>query len=139
MPRQQRSMQTSREGRLYLAISSYRTNQKQSLRALAAAYDVPESTLRTRLRRTQPRSETVSVNRKPSPFIILRGKVHQSNWYDELPLDWTIGVSDNGWTIDKLGVDWIKHFNQYTAARTAGVYRLLILDGHSSHVTPEFD
>jgi hypothetical protein len=33
----------------------------------------------------------------------------------------------------------VKHFNQHTAARTAGVYQLLILDGHSSHATPEFD
>ncbi|USP76460.1 hypothetical protein yc1106_03734 [Curvularia clavata] len=73
------------------------------------------------------------------PFIILAGKVHQAAWYEGLPLDWTIGVSANGWTTDELGVDWVKHFNQHTAARTAGVYRLLILDGHSSHATPEFD
>ena len=68
MPRQQRSVQTSREGRLCLAIVSYQSNKKQSLRALAAAYDVPESTLRTRLRGTQPRTEIVSVNRKLSPI-----------------------------------------------------------------------
>ena len=73
------------------------------------------------------------------PFIILAGKTHQSSWYYNLPLDWTIVVSDNGWTTDELGFKWIKHFNQYTAARTAGLYRLLILDGHGSHVTPEFD
>jgi DDE superfamily endonuclease len=30
-------------------------------------------------------------------------------------------------------------FEKHTAHRTKGVYRLLILDGHSSHVTPEFD
>jgi hypothetical protein len=295
MPRQPRSIQTSREGRLSLAMASYRNNPKQSVRALAVAYDVPESTLRTRLRGTQPRSETASVNRKlsateeqsliqwileldrrgfpphiidvrrmadtllaargqnppPQPvgknwasrfiqsqpelrtkwtrkfssqralsedpiaitawfklveetrqtygvldqdiynfdetgfmmgvaatskvvtsservgravvvqpgnrewvtviecvnalgwslpaFVILAGKVHQSSWYCDLPLDWTVGVSDNGWTTDQLGVEWVKHFNQHTAARTAGVYRLLILDGHSSHATPEFD
>ncbi|KAL6161704.1 hypothetical protein ACJQWK_08924 [Exserohilum turcicum] len=73
------------------------------------------------------------------PLVILSGKVHQSSWYNGLPPDWVIGVSDNGWTTDQLGVEWVKHFNQHTAARTAGVYRLLILDGHSSHATPEFD
>ncbi|KAL6167411.1 hypothetical protein ACJQWK_06842 [Exserohilum turcicum] len=73
------------------------------------------------------------------PFVILSGKVHQSSWYHNLPPDWTIGTSDNGWTTDQLGVEWVKHFNQHTTARTAGVYRLLILDGHSSHATPEFD
>ena len=46
----------------------YQNNQKQSLRALAAAYDVPESTLRARIHGTQPRSETASVNRKLSPI-----------------------------------------------------------------------
>ena len=73
------------------------------------------------------------------PFVILAGKVHQSSWYRNLPPDWAIGVSENGWTTDELGVEWVKHFNQHTATRTAGVYRLLILDGHSSHATPEFD
>ncbi|KAF5848478.1 hypothetical protein GGP41_005879 [Bipolaris sorokiniana] len=47
MPRQQRSIRTSCEGRLSLAIASYRNNPKQSVRALAAAYDVPKSTLQT--------------------------------------------------------------------------------------------
>ncbi|KNG49746.1 reverse transcriptase [Stemphylium lycopersici] len=73
------------------------------------------------------------------PFVILSSKAHQSSWYRDLPLDWTVGVSDNGWTTDELGFEWVKHFNQHTAARTAGVYRLLIVDGHSSHATPEFD
>ena len=295
MPRQQRSIQSSCEGRISLAIASYYNNKKQSLRALAKAYDVPESTLRTRLHGVKPRSEIVSARRRLSPieehslvqwildldrrgfpphiidvrrmadallaargqdpppapvgkcwvsrfiqnqpelqtkwskrlnsqransedpiaiaawfklveetrqtygvldqdiynfdetgfamgvagtskvvtssdrvgravvvqpgnrewvtaiecvnasgwslppFIILSGKVHQSSWYHNLPPDWTISVSDNGWTTDQLGVEWVKHFNQHTAARTAGVYRLLILDGHSSHATPEFD
>ena len=30
-------------------------------------------------------------------------------------------------------------FERHTKDRTIGVYRLLILDGHSSYVTPEFD
>jgi hypothetical protein len=30
-------------------------------------------------------------------------------------------------------------FEKYTVHRTRGVYRLLILDGHGSHLTPEFD
>jgi hypothetical protein len=48
-------------------------------------------------------------------------------------------VSDNGWTNDGLGVEWIKHFHRYTESRSSGAYRLLILDGHGSHATPEFD
>jgi hypothetical protein len=73
------------------------------------------------------------------PFVILAGKLHQAAWYQSLPADWVIALSDNGWTTDQLGYAWIQHFNTHTEARTQGVYRLLILDGHSSHATPEFD
>jgi hypothetical protein len=63
--------------------------------------------------------------------IIFEGKVHQSTWYTEaLPLDWTIGVSENGWTDDRLGLIWPQNvFEKHTAHRTKGNYRLLILDG----------
>jgi hypothetical protein len=75
------------------------------------------------------------------PMIIFDGKVHISSWYtDELPYDWTIAVSDNGWTNDSLGLNWLTDvFEKHTKDRTKGVYRLLILDGHGSHSTPEFD
>ena len=73
------------------------------------------------------------------PFIILSGKLHQASWYRDLPNGWVLAVSDNRWTTDQLGLTWLKHFNQHTASRTSGAYRLLILDGHSSHATPEFD
>ena len=29
-------------------------------------------------------------------FVILSGKAHQSSWYQGLPLNWTVAVSDNG-------------------------------------------
>jgi DDE superfamily endonuclease len=55
-------------------------------------------------------------------------------------LDWTIGVSENGWIDDKLGLIWLQNvFEKHTAHWTKGVYRLLILDGHGSYVTLEFD
>ncbi|USP74406.1 hypothetical protein yc1106_01680 [Curvularia clavata] len=207
MPRQPRAQSTSRKDRTSLAAASYHNNPNQSIHALAKAYDVLKSTLQTRLRGVQPRSETASAKRKLSPIeeqslvqwilkldkrgfpphiidvrrmvdvllaargqdpplqpvelgnrewviaiecvnasgwflpplVILSGKVHQNIWYRDLPLDWTVGVSDNGWTIDELGVEWVKHFNQHIAARTAGDYRLLIVDGYGSHATPEFD
>ena len=68
MPRQQRSIQTSREGRLSLAIAPHPNNPKQSVRVLAAAYNVPKSTLQTRLHGVQPRSEILSTRRKLSPI-----------------------------------------------------------------------
>jgi hypothetical protein len=73
------------------------------------------------------------------PFLILKGKLHQASWYKDLPPDWMVAVSDNGWTTNELGLDWVKHFNRQTESCTRGAYRLLILDGHESHATPEFD
>jgi len=74
------------------------------------------------------------------PFLILDGKVHLEAWHNqEIPHNWTIAVSDNGWTTEALGLEWIQHFNRWTQSRTIGTHRLLILNGHGSHVTPEFD
>ncbi len=75
------------------------------------------------------------------PFIILAGKLHLANWYTEsnLPADWVLATSDNGWTTNELGLAWIKHFDHHTASRTKGTHRLLIMDGHESHHSIEFE
>jgi hypothetical protein len=75
------------------------------------------------------------------PFVIAPGKVHLRYWYDQssLPKDMVVALSENGWTNDDLALQWIKHFDKHTKDRVIGTYRLLILDGHGSHITPEFD
>jgi hypothetical protein len=51
-----------------------------------------------------------------------------------------IGISDNGWTTDEIGLIWLKKiFGLYTQDRTVRKYRLLILDGYGSYITAEFD
>jgi hypothetical protein len=74
------------------------------------------------------------------PFIIFAGQHYLSAWYEEadIPRDWAIAVSDNGWTNNELGVEWLKHFNAYTKTRVVGARRLLTLDGHESHYSLEF-
>jgi hypothetical protein len=74
------------------------------------------------------------------PFIIFKARYHLSSWYkeEELPQDWEIGVSNNGWTTNKLGLDWLQHFDAHTKERTIGTYRLLVIDGHESHDSLEF-
>ena len=73
-------------------------------------------------------------------MIIFAGKMHQAAWYKVLPPQWTIAVSENGWTTDKIGLIWLQNvFNEYIKVRTVRQYRLLILDGHGSHATPEFN
>jgi hypothetical protein len=74
------------------------------------------------------------------PLLIFEAIMHQETWYKFLPSEWAITVSENGWTNNEIGLYWLKTiFDKYTRGRTVGRYRLLIFDGHGSHVTPEFD
>lgn len=73
------------------------------------------------------------------PYVIFSGKEINRAWFHCLPLSWKLGVSPKGWTSFDHAVQWIKHFDDYTKHRTVGQKRLLILDGHDSHMTPEFE
>ena len=74
------------------------------------------------------------------PFLIFKDKHHQSSWYPrDAPKGWKFAVSENGWTNDALGLAWLKqHFEPSTRPMNSLDYRLLVLDGHSSHKTWEF-
>ncbi|KAF4546842.1 Hypothetical protein D9617_195g075130 [Elsinoe fawcettii] len=73
------------------------------------------------------------------PFVILCGKVHLTTWYQTgIPLNWRLAISDKGWTNDELSLDWIKHFHQHTDLTRKSKWRLLIFDGHGSHMTAKF-
>jgi len=57
------------------------------------------------------------------PFVILEGKVHLTAWYKTtIPSDWMITISENGWTNDALGFQWIQHFDKWTKQCTTGKY-----------------
>ncbi|KZL83982.1 transposase [Colletotrichum incanum] len=75
------------------------------------------------------------------PYIIFAGKVHLDSWtYDSpLPPNWVITLTENGWTTNEKGLEWVKHFDFHTRSRTKGAYRLLILDGHESHHSVDFE
>jgi hypothetical protein len=73
------------------------------------------------------------------PFIIYKRRVHISAWYEEADIlrNWKVSVSENSWTNNVLGLEWLKHFDAHTKTRKVGVYRLLILDGHESHLNQD--
>jgi hypothetical protein len=71
--------------------------------------------------------------------VILSGKLHQPSWYQDLPPDWAVAVGDNSWINDRLGLEWIQHFHRHTESRSSKAYKLLVLDGYSSHATLEFN
>jgi hypothetical protein len=81
------------------------------------------------------------VHRRELPsYIIFKGKELQDAWFKDLPPSWRINVSPNGWTVNEIGIKWLeKLFIPETTKRLQGVYRMLILDGYGSYLTPEFD
>lgn len=89
--------------------------------------------------------ESVAADgRSIDPLIIFAGKLHQEQWFRELMdvncASWKLAMSETGWTNDEIGLWWLRDvFDAQTKGSVHGKYRLLILDGHSSHNTPEFD
>jgi hypothetical protein len=82
-----------------------------------------------------------SVGYAVPPFLVVAGKNHLESWYNEVdfPPQWRAGVTSNGWTTNEMGMEWVRHFEEFTAPRKVGVYRLLVLDGHESHHSVEFE
>jgi len=58
-------------------------------------------------------------------------------WHSETSdPDAVFASSPNGWTDDKLGLKWIKHFDTHTSSNSRP--HLLILDGHRSYLSIQF-
>ena len=76
-----------------------------------------------------------------SPWVIFKGKQQQTSWQQEFlkaGMRGTTVVSDNGWTNNEIGLLWLQRvFEPETRLRKTNTHRLLIVDGHDSHVTVE--
>lgn len=80
------------------------------------------------------------------PFLIYQGKPGQvqDSWLTEFDPEHQSAfftTSETGWTNHELGKEWlIRVFDRFTKAkaRNGRDYRLLITDGHSSHVNMDF-
>lgn len=75
-----------------------------------------------------------------NPMIIFKGKVHLEKWHDRTILRKALlGISPTGWSDNELGLEWLqKIFVVETERCRKGRYRLLILDGHASHISYGF-
>ncbi|KAF7571217.1 hypothetical protein PtrM4_112190 [Pyrenophora tritici-repentis] len=85
-----------------------------------------------------PELRVGASGRQLPPFIIFAGKVLIDVWFKDLPTNWVLEVSLNGWTNNQLALAWLEHFDTHTKRHTVGGYRLLIIDGHESHCSVEF-
>src|SRR5215213_2646957 len=85
--------------------------------------------------------ESIAANgRTAPPFIIFKGQSHLLGRFREadIPPEWQFAFSPNGWTDESLGLEWLKHcFEPFSRPSRANAYQLLLLDGHSSQVTPD--
>lgn len=76
-----------------------------------------------------------------SPFIIFKGRVTFEAWLNEPGnKDVTFAISESGFSNTALCVEWFKHvFQPQSEARKQDPdeYRLIILDGHASHIATE--
>ena len=70
------------------------------------------------------------------PCVIFKGQVAIAGCFDNLPKNWRLEVSNNGWTTNEIGLRWLqKLLITLTNSRIRGRFRLLILDGHGSYFT----
>ena len=72
--------------------------------------------------------------------MIFKGESIQTSWIPvEMNKDWSWAFNTKGWTCEAISEDWIKdYFDSLTSAKANGATRLLIVDGHGSHVTAPF-
>ncbi len=77
------------------------------------------------------------------PLPIFPSKDVQQQWFsnrdEEDFIDWTFTTSPNGWTSHEIALKWLKEvFIPFSKPSNPDQWRLLVLDGHSSHITEEF-
>src|SRR5271170_7723293 len=74
------------------------------------------------------------------PLVIFKAKNLSRQWIPaSIHGNWRFNCNSKGWTSNDHGLDWLKRcFDPETRVKAAGEYRLLICDGHDSHITAEF-
>ncbi|KAL9575810.1 hypothetical protein ACKAV7_000052 [Fusarium commune] len=83
-----------------------------------------------------------ATGRLLKPGIIFKGKELQQQWFiEELKevADWYYITSNNGWTDNHIAVEWLREvYLPQTQPEDESDARLIILDGHRSHVSDEW-
>jgi hypothetical protein len=81
-----------------------------------------------------------AIGKALPPWVIFKGKVHKASWMKTLESG-HIALSDTGWTDNELGLAWLQdcfdpetlRYDNDGKRRT----RILIFDGHASHISTE--
>jgi len=106
-----------------------------------------DSTLRTKHQAHPGRQEWVSMvecicadGTILPPLGIFKGKQVLQTWIPHKVLDsWFFSANTKGWTSNLHGLEWVKRvFEPLTRTKANGQYRLLVYDGHDSHISGSF-
>ena len=84
--------------------------------------------------------ESVSATRrKLRCIVIFKGKSLHTTWFlSESVPDWIYTTSENGWTANVIGLEWLRRIYIPETTPDPGRHRMLILDRHGSHVDIKF-
>lgn len=85
--------------------------------------------------------ESISANgARIRPLVIFKGKTLQTTWFrPDHVLDWIFPCSANGWTSNDICIRWLHDtFLPETQPLHINEYRILLVDGHGSHIWTEF-
>ncbi|KAF8827454.1 hypothetical protein HHX47_DHR4000208 [Lentinula edodes] len=72
------------------------------------------------------------------PTVIFKGKNLYTRWTTNNVANATCMASKKGWSEGEIACEWLKtEFKPATRVKAAGAKHILLMDGHSSHFTPE--
>jgi hypothetical protein len=73
------------------------------------------------------------------PLLIFKAKYTNTAWIPaSTPKNWKFSTSTSGWTSDNHAYEWLTTLFEPETRRNDGKRRLLLLDGHGSHLTARF-
>lgn len=73
------------------------------------------------------------------PMLVIQGHDIKMSWFaDELPMGTKVMNSENGFTADKTAIDYLSHYILNSDAGPDNDWKLMLMDHHGSHCTPEF-
>jgi hypothetical protein len=73
------------------------------------------------------------------PLLIFKAKYTTTAWIPaSTPENWKFSTSTSGWTSDNHAYEWLTTLFEPEMRRNDGKRRLLLLDGHGSHLTARF-
>ena len=75
----------------------------------------------------------------PPPVLVIQGHDLMDNWFAEgLPQKTLVITSENGLTSDKIAINFLNHYIANSNAGPTADWKLMLMDNHGSHCTPEF-